>query len=416
MINAADTAWMLVASGLVLLMTPALGFFYGGMVREKNTLNALMMSFISLGFVGLAWALIGYSLAFGESTGVVGGVGHVLLRGVGLEAKGTIPLILYMAYQGTFAIITAALISGAIVERMRFGPYLAFITIWSVVVYAPIAHSVWGGGWLARFGALDFAGGTVVHINAAAAALVVALTVGARKDFGRMALVPQSVPLTLLGAGVLWFGWFGFNGGSALGANTSAALATVNTMFAPAGTLVAWTAIDMARTGKVTAIGSATAIVVGLVAITPAAGYVGPVSAIVIGLVAAVPSYYALLFRARTSVDDSLDVVAAHGVGGVTGALLTGVLAEKAWNGTIDGAFFGNVAQLWPQLAAVGATILYSAGATFVILRIIALLSPLRASQREEGVGLDVTQHGEEAYSSGEGAILMRVERGKEPV
>lgn len=404
------------ATGMVLMMTPALGFFYGGMVREKNTLNALMMSFVALGFVGLAWALIGYSLAFGDSTGVVGGTEHLLLRGVGLEPRGTIPLLLFMAYQGTFAIITAAIISGAIVERMRFGPYLAFITIWSVVVYAPIAHSVWGGGWLARFGALDFAGGTVVHVNAATAALVVALTVGPRRDFGRMALVPQSVPLTLLGAGVLWFGWFGFNGGSAFGANASAVLATVNTMFAPAGTLVAWTVLDMMRTGKVTAVGSATAIVVGLVAITPAAGFVGPVSAIIVGVVAALPSYYALLFRARTNVDDSLDVVAAHGVGGVTGALLTGVLAQKIWNGASDGAAFGNITQLWPQFAAVVTTILYSAGATFVILKIIALVSPLRASQREEGVGLDVTQHGEEAYSSGEGAILMRVERGKESI
>jgi Amt family ammonium transporter len=408
---AADTAWMLVATAMVLLMTPALGFFYGGMVRAKNTLNTIMMSFTALGFVGLAWALIGYSLAFAESAGVVGGLQHALLRGVGLEAKGTIPHVLFVAYQGTFAVITAALISGAIVERMRFGPYVAFITAWCILVYAPVAHWVWGGGWLARLGALDFAGGTVVHVNAASAALVVALTVGARKDFGRQAMLPQNVPFTLLGTGVLWFGWFGFNGGSALGANPTAALAMMNTMFAPMATLAVWTMLDMMRTKKATAVGAATAIVVGLVAVTPAAGLVSPMSAIVIGAIAAVPSYYALLYRVRTRLDDSLDVVAAHGIGGVTGALLTGVLAQKSWNAPADGALFGNLAQLWPQFAAVLATILYSALATFLILKVIALVAPVRASRREEGVGLDVTQHGEEAYSRGEGAILVHERR-----
>src|SRR5213594_5011126 len=222
-LSAADTAWMLVATALVLLMTPALAFFYGGLVRSKSVLNTMMMSLASLGAVGIAWVVAGYSLAFAPGNGWIGGGAHFFLNGVGLESKGSIPHILFMAYQGTFAIITAALISGAIVERMRFGPYLAFITSWAVVVYAPIAHWVWGGGWLAKLGALDFAGGTVVHVNAAAAAFVVALVVGARKDFARQALVPQSVPYTLLGTGVLWFGWFGFNGGSAFGANASAA-------------------------------------------------------------------------------------------------------------------------------------------------------------------------------------------------
>jgi ammonium transporter, Amt family len=409
--NSADTAWMLVATAMVLLMTPALGFFYGGLVRSKNTLNTMMMSFTALGFVGLAWAFIGYSLAFAESQSVVGGLQHVFLRGVGLENKGAIPHILFGAYQGTFAVITAALISGAVVERMRFAPYLAFIALWSIVVYAPIAHWVWGGGWLARIGALDFAGGTVVHVNAASAALVVALTVGARKDFGRQAMLPQNVPFTLLGTGVLWFGWFGFNGGSALAASTTAALAMMNTMFAPMATLAVWTVLDIARTGKATAVGAATAIVVGLVAITPAAGLVSPISAIVIGAIAAIPSYYALLYRVRTRLDDSLDVVAAHGVGGITGALLTGVFAQKSWNAPVDGALFGNPGQLWPQFAAVAATIVYSAIATWVIVRGIALVTVVRASGREEGVGLDVSQHGEEAYSRGEGAILVREER-----
>src|SRR6185436_9817364 len=384
------------------MMTPALGFFYGGMVRAKNALNTLMMSFSALGFVGLAWALLGYSIAFGNTP-----LAHVFLRGVALDAKGTIPHLLFFGYQGTFAIITAALISGAIVERMRFGPYVAFITLWSLVVYAPVAQWVWGGGWLSRLGALDFAGGTVVHVNAAAAAIVCALVVGSRKDYARQAILPQNVPFTLLGAGLLWLGWFGFNAGSALAANQLAALAFVNTMLAPTATLVVWTLLDLVRTAKATAIGAATGIVVGLVAITPAAGFVSPISAILIGAIAAVPSYYALLFRARTRLDDSLDVVAAHGVGGVVGAMLTGVFAEKAWSGAGSGALFGNAKQLAIQAVAVLVTIAYSALGTLVILKLIALATRLRTDVREEGLGLDFTQHGEEAYSRGEGAILL---------
>src|ERR1700681_2043735 len=329
-ISPADTAWLLTSTALVLMMTPALGFFYGGMFRAKNALNTLMMSFSALGFVGLTWAFFGYSIAFGHASRWCGGSEYFFLRGVGLEAQGTIPHVLFFAYQGTFAIITAALISGAIVERMRFGPYVAFITLWSIVVYAPIAHWVWGGGWLGKLGALDFAGGTVVHINAATAGLAVAVVLGARKDYAGQAIIPQNVPFTLLGAGIAWFGWFGFNGGSAVGANTSAALAFANTMFAPMATLVVWSLLDILRTKKTTAIGAATAIVVGLVAITPAAGFVSPVSGIAIGAIAAAPSYFALLWRARTRLDDSLDVVSAHGVGGIVGALLTGVLAQRS--------------------------------------------------------------------------------------
>jgi Amt family ammonium transporter len=410
-IDAADTAWMLVATAMVLLMTPALAFFYGGMVRAKNTLNTMMMSFAALGFVGLAWALVAYSVAFGEGGGLVGGLGHLFLRSVGTEARGTIPHVLFMSYQGTFAIITAALISGAIVERMRFAPYVAFITLWSVLVYAPVAHWVWGGGWLGKLGALDFAGGTVVHINAAAAALVLATQVGPRKDYARQALVPGDVPYTLLGTGVLWFGWFGFNAGSALAANSIAALAFANTMFAPTATLAVWTLLDIRRSGKATAVGAATAIVVGLVAITPAAGYVSPTSALMIGAIAAVPSYYALLYRPRTRLDDSLDVVSAHGVGGVTGALLPGVFAQKAWSGAADGALFGNFRLLGIQAAAVLATIAYSMAATFVLLKVIALVSPVRASARDEGMGLDLTQHGEEAYTDWDGAVLIQERR-----
>jgi ammonium transporter, Amt family len=407
-INQADTAWMLIATALVLLMTPALAFFYGGLVRSKNALNTMMMSVVSMGFVGVLWAVIGYSLAFGTGGNWVGDLSHLFLRGVGLEPQGTIPHVLFMAYQGTFAIITAALISGAIVERMRFGAYLAFITLWSLFVYAPVAHWVWGGGWLGKLGALDFAGGTVVHINAAAAAFVCAVVIGSRKDYARQAILPQNVPFTLLGAGLLWLGWFGFNAGSALAANAVAALAFVNTMLAPIATLVVWTMLDLMRNRKATAIGAATGIVVGLVAVTPAAGFIGPRAAIVLGAIAAFPSYFALVYRATTRLDDSLDVVAAHGIGGTVGALLTGVFARTNWNpaGT-DGVIAGNWRQLGIQSVAVVATIVYSAVATLVILKVIGLVTSLRATIKEEGLGLDVTQHGEEAYSRGEGAILL---------
>jgi Amt family ammonium transporter len=409
----ADIAWILVSAALVLLMTPALGFFYGGLVRSKNALNTVMMSFASLGFVGVAWVLLGYSLAFAPGNQLSGGFAHALLAGVGLEAKGSIPHLLFMAYQGTFAIITAALVSGAIVERMRFPAYLAFLTLWSVVVYGPVVHWVWGDGFLAALGALDFAGGTVVHINAGVAALVAAVVLGARKDHARQAMLPHNVPFTLLGAGLLWFGWFGFNAGSALAANETAALAFANTMLAPAACLVVWTLLDLKREGRVTAVGGATAIVVGLVAITPAAGFVSPSSALLLGALAAPPSYYALLWRARTRLDDSLDVVAAHGVGGLVGALLTGVLAQSAWGGA-DGVIAGNVSQLGAQAVAALAVMAYSGAATFGLLKLVGLFTPLRVGEREEGLGLDVSQHGEEAYGTGEGAILVLARSGTE--
>lgn len=406
--QSADTVWMLTSTALVLLMTPALGFFYGGLVRAKNALNTMMMSFVAMGCVGIAWAVLGYSLAFSPGSAALGDLSRVFLRGVGLEAQGTIPHLLFMAYQGTFAIITTALISGAVVERMQFRAYLVFIVLWSLLVYAPVAHWVWGGGWLARLGALDFAGGTVVHINAGVAAVVAALTLGARKDYARQAILPHNVPFTLLGAGLLWFGWFGFNGGSALAANAIAALAFVNTMLAPAATLSVWALLDLRRTARVTAVGSATAIVVGLVAVTPAAGFVSPMAAIALGAVAAFPSYFAILWRSRTRLDDSLDVLAAHGVGGTVGALLTGLLAQKAWSGAADGLLFGNPGQLAVQVIAVLAAMAYSGAATVGLLRLVGLVLPLRVTDaRAEGLGLDVIQHGEEAYSSGEGAILV---------
>jgi Amt family ammonium transporter len=398
---------MLVSTALVLLMTPALAFFYGGLVRSKNALNTMMMSFISLGFVGVLWAVIVYSLAFAPGNNWIGDLSRLGLKGVGLEPQGTIPHYLFMSYQGTFCIITAALISGAIVERMRFSAYVAFICLWVVVVYGPVAHWVWGGGWLSKMGALDFAGGTVVHVNAGVAALVAAMALGKRKDFKSQALMPHNVPFTLLGAGLLWFGWFGFNAGSALAAGNSAALAFTTTFLAPMGTLVVWTMLDYMRSGKPTAVGAATGIVVGLVAITPAAGYIGPMSAIALGAIAAFPSYYGLIIRAKSSLDDSLDVVAAHGVGGTVGALLTGVFAQKALNGLADGALFGNPAQLGIQATAVAATIVYSGVMSFILLKLVNVVFPLRADAADENVGLDVSQHGEEAYVHVGGSSAM---------
>ena len=394
---------MLISTALVLLMTPALGFFYGGLVRSKNALNTMMMSYIALGFVGILWALLGYSLAFTTGNDWLGDLSNVFLKGVGLEPLGTIPHALHMAYQATFCIITAALISGAIVERMRFSAYVLFISLWSIVVYAPIAHWVWGGGWLAKWGALDFAGGTVVHVNAGVAALVAAMVVGKRQEYPSSSLHPHSVPFVLLGAGLLWFGWFGFNSGSALAASPIAGLAFVTTMLAPAATLVVWTFLDYMRSGKPTAVGAATAIVVGLVAITPAAGFVSPMSAIALGAIAAIPSYIGLIIRAKTSLDDSLDVVAAHGVGGTVGALLTGVFADKAINGVQSGLLFGNPGQMGIQAAAILAAIVYSGVLSFVLLKIVGVIIPLRPSRSDEMTGLDVSMHGEEAYLHAEG-------------
>ena len=402
---------MLVSTALVLLMTPALAFFYGGLVRSKNALNTMMMSFAALGAVGLVWALAGYSLAFSQGTPVVGDLRHAMLAGVGLEPKGSIPHVLFMCYQGTFAIITVALISGAIVERMRFNTYLLFLVLWTLIVYSPVAHWVWGGGFLAARGALDYAGGTVVHVNAGVAAFVAAVVLGPRRDYARQAFLPHNVPFTLLGAGLLWFGWFGFNAGSALGATPLAALALTTTLLAPASALVAWTMLDLIRARRVTAVGGATGIVVGLVAVTPAAGFISPMSAIAIGAIAAVPSHFALSIRARTRLDDSLDVVGAHGLGGAVGAMLTGVFADPAWNPAGTGLIAGNPGQLGAQFLTVLVVVIYSATMTFVLLKLVGVVMLLRVEESDEGIGLDVTQHGEEAYARGEGAILVLPDR-----
>ena len=411
-ISAGDTAWMLASTALVLLMTPMLAFFYGGLVRSKNALNTMMMSFISLGFVGVAWAIAGYSLAFTAGNNWIGDTSLLFLNGVGIDlptgiSTALIPHVLFMCFQGTFCIITAALISGAVVERMRFPAYVVFITLWALFVYAPIAHWVWGGGWLFKMGALDFAGGTVVHINAAVAAVVAVICVGPRRDFKKVGIMPHNVPFVLLGAGVLWFGWFGFNAGSAVGATGIAGLAFSTTMLAPAGTLVVWTLLDLIRQQKATAVGAATAIVVGLVAVTPAAGFISPLNAIILGGIAAVPSYFCLIIRAKTSFDDSLDVLAAHGIGGTVGALLTGVFAQKSLNGMADGLLYGNPGQLTIQATAIAAAIVYSGVVTFILLKVIGLITPLRATAEEESEGLDTTMHGEEAYVHAGGSTAL---------
>jgi Amt family ammonium transporter len=416
-IDSGDTAWMLVATALVMMMTPALGLFYAGLVRSKNTLNTFMMSLAALAVVTVSWAVVGYSLAFDGDAGFVGGLHHAFLHDVGFAPRaGTaIPELLFFAFQGTFCILTSALVSGAVVERMRFGAFMAFLALWSVLVYPVLAHWVFGGGWLAARGTLDFAGGVPVEMASGFSAMAAAIVVRARKDYGRQALLPHNVPFVLLGAGLLWFGWFGFNGGSGISTGNPSVLAFVNTLLAPASTLVVWFGLDLLRDRRVTAVGAATAIIVGCVAITPAAGFVSPASAMLLGALAAVPSYAIIVWRPRTRLDETLDVLAAHGIAGLFGILFIGFFAQKAWNGVSDGLLFGHAAQLGDQALAVAATPAYAFGATFLILRLLALVTPLRATEREESLGLDVVEHGEEAYASGEGAILITPEDGVTP-
>jgi ammonium transporter, Amt family len=403
-LSAGDTAWVLGSTGLVMLMVPGLAFFYGGLVRGKASLNTMMMSAAALALVSVQWVVCGYSLAFGPGSPVFGSLAWAGFRGVGLTANPayapTIPHLAFAAFQVMFAGITVALISGAIVERMRFRAYLVFVVLWTTLVYDPLAHWVWGdGGWLHTLGALDFAGGTVVHISAGTSALVAALVLGPRRDFGKASYVPHNVPFTLLGAGLLWFGWFGFNAGSALAANGVAANALVTTHTAASSALVAWMLFDLVRTGRATAVGAATGAVVGLVAITPAAGFVTPRASIAIGVIAAASSYAAIQVRSRTRIDDALDVFACHGVAGIAGALLTGVFATKAVNpGGGDGLLAGNGHQFLVQLAAVGVTVALGLGASAVILGAMRLFMPLRVTVPDEIRGSDLSEHGEEAY------------------
>ncbi len=411
-VNAGDTAWMLMATALVLMMTPALGLFYAGLVRSKNTLNTFMMCVAALAVATVMWALVGYSLAFDGDNALIGGLGHVFLRGVTFEPRaGTaIPQLLFMAFQATFCIVTVALVSGAVVERMRFAPFLVFAALWSVLVYSVLAHWSFGGGWLQEGGTLDFAGGVPVEMGSGFSALAAALVVGARKDYGRQALLPHNAVYVLLGAGLLWFGWFGFNGGSGFSTGTPSVLAFTNTLLCPACTLVVWFGLDLVRGRQVTAIGAATAIVVGCVGITPAAGFISPGWAMVLGALAALPSYAIIVWRPRTRVDETLDVLAAHGVAGFTGILFIGIFAQTSWNGVANGLAYGNAGQLGHQALAAVATPVYAFVMTFALLKVIGLVMPLRATEREEGIGMDIIQHGEEAYATGEGAVLVTAE------
>ncbi len=405
-LNQADTAWLMVSCALVMLMTPGLALFYGGMVGSKNVLSSFMHSFIALGIITLQWVVIGYSLAFGSDMGggFIGGFEFAFLNGVGLEPQegSTIPHILFMAFQMMFAIITPALISGAIAERMKFSAYFVFILLWATLVYDPICHWVWGpDGWLGARGALDFAGGTVVHLSSGAAALVCAIVLGRRSRPGP----PHNLTLTLLGAGMLWFGWFGFNAGSALAANENAALALVNTHLAAGAAAFAWAIVEWIKLGKPTALGVASGLVAGLVCITPAAGFVGPISAVIMGLAAGPICYGAVMLKGKLGYDDALDAFGIHGVGGALGAVLTGVFAAEVWGGT-NGLIDGNSSLLIENIIGVLAAAAYSIVVTLVLLKVIDATIGLRVSKDMENEGLDTNLHGEEGYHMGGAGAL----------
>jgi Amt family ammonium transporter len=405
-IDSGDTTFILICAALVMLMTPGLALFYGGMVRKKNVLSTIMQSFIVICLISVQWVLFGYSLAFGTDSGhLVGSLGWLGLNGVGQEANpdysATIPHLVFMVFQLMFAIITAALISGSIAERMRFPAFLGFILLWSTLVYDPLAHWVWGvDGWLRNLGALDFAGGTVVHISSGVSGLVAALVLGRRKGYGSEAMIPHQLPFTVLGAALLWFGWFGFNAGSALGANGLAASAFVATNTSAAMGGLAWVFAEWLHHGKPTLLGAASGAVAGLVAITPAAGFVTAMSSLAIGLVAGVVCYLAVsVVKRKLGYDDSLDVFGVHGIGGMWGAVATGIFATKAVNEAGgDGLLYGNAAQLGTQVIGVLATVAFAAIGTFIILKLVGVVTALRATPEEEELGLDLSLHGEDAY------------------
>jgi ammonium transporter, Amt family len=411
-IDKGDTAWLLTSSALVLMMTaPGLALFYGGMVRQKNALATLMQSFIIMAVISVQWVLWGYSLAFGpDKGGLVGGLDWIGLSGVGGEPfdaySKTIPHQVFMLFQMMFAIITPALITGAFAERKKFSAFLLFTVLWATIVYDPLAHWVWGdGGWLKKLGALDFAGGTVVHISSGMSALVCAIVMGRRRGYGREPMQPHNLPMTVMGAALLWFGWFGFNAGSALEANALAASAFLATNTGAAAAALGWMFTEWMTRGKPTVLGAASGAVAGLVAITPASGFVGPVSSIIIGAVAGALCYAACNLKSKLGYDDSLDVVGVHGVGGTWGALATGLFASKAVNEAGgDGLFFGNPGQLWTQIVAILATYVLAIVATYIILKVVDAIVGLRVTDEDEVAGLDLSQHSETAYALGGGS------------
>lgn len=395
-LDTGDTAWVLISTALVLMMTiPGLALFYGGMVRKKNILATMGHSLIATAVVSIVWVTIGYTLAFGSGNAFIGGFDKFMLSGIGLNTlQGTIPEILFVIFQMTFAIITVAIISGSIAERMKFGAFVAFITIWVIVVYAPITHWVWGGGWLGTDGALDFAGGTVVHINSGVAGLVAAYMLGKRIGLGKESMAPHNLTLTVIGASLLWVGWFGFNGGSALGANGAAGYALVTTQVAAAAAAISWATVEKMIRGKTSILGIASGAVAGLVVITPAAGFVTVGGSLVMGLIGGVVCFWGTsALKRMLKADDSLDAFGLHAVGGIAGAVLTGIFASSFIMG--DKAPTDMMHQLWVQVEGVLATIAYSAICTFIILKIIDLVIGIRVSQDDERMGLDLSQHGE---------------------
>ena len=406
MMSSGDTAFILVCSALVMFMTPGLALFYGGMVRSKNVLGTIMQSFVIIGIVSIIWVLWGYSLAFGPDVGgVVGSLAWFGLEGVGLtpspDYATTIPHVAFMIFQAMFAIITPALITGAFAERVKFSALLIFVALWSTVVYSPIAHWVWGvGGWLGKMGALDFAGGTVVHISSGASALAAALLISKRRGYPKEHFMPHNLPMTITGTAILWFGWFGFNAGSALASDGLAASAFVTTHVAASAAALSWTFAEWIHRGKPTTLGAASGAVAGLVAITPAAGFVGPVSAVIIGGAGGVICYMGVLAKSKLGYDDSLDVVGIHGLGGTWGALATGLFASTVINPHgADGFFFGNPGQLWLQFVSVVITWVFAFVMSVAILKILDLTIGLRVSEEDEVRGLDITQHSETAYT-----------------
>ncbi len=396
-INGADTAWILVSSALVMLMLPGLALFYGGMVRRKNVLSTLMHSFIPLGVITVQWVFIGYTLSFGSDIGqLIGGLDKAFFHGVSFkDINGTIPDFLFAMFQLMFAIITAALISGGIAERVDFKAYIVFILAWSTLVYDPLCHWVWGGGWLGSIGALDFAGGTVVHISSGAGALAAALVLKKRRGFPGTLMIPHNLPFTLLGAGLLWFGWFGFNAGSALAADETAVLAFTNTQVATGAGMLGWLAAEYIKSGKASALGAASGVVAGLVAITPAAGFVEPLWALVIGFIAGILCYRAVILKIQLGYDDSLDVFGIHGVGGAWGAVATGLFVTVGGTGLLA----GNIKQVLIQIVGVLAAALYSFVITWILVTVIEKTMGFRVNDEDEEMGLDTTQHGESGYN-----------------
>lgn len=401
-IDFGDTSWILVSAALVLFMTPGLALFYGGLVRSKNVLSTTLHSFFAMGLISVIWALVGYTIAFGGDGplgNLIGGFGNLGLSGVVGQVTGTIPTPVFAMYQGMFAIITVALISGAFAERIKFSAYAIFIGLWSILVYSPLAHWVWGGGWLMELGALDFAGGTVVHIASAAAALAGALVVGKRKGFGHTNFQPHNLPMTVLGAGILWFGWFGFNAGSALAANELAGTAFMATHLSAAAAMLTWLALERIQHGKATTLGGASGAVAGLVGITPAAGFVGPMAALAIGALTGIVCYLGISLKNKFGFDDALDVVGIHGVGGTVGALLTGVFATTAINAAgADGLLAGDPGLMLKQLIGVVATIAFSFSVSWVLFKLIDKTIGLRPAEENEEIGLDQSEHAETAY------------------